>query len=197
MSSSPVLFDSIGLAGYAVGKLQVNETTFHWMPRQEGDAPTKAVELSAVMRASWSTVGKICHVRLYCKNGDKLRFDGTSLRQKNVLRSCVSYRNSFHAHLTSNAPWSPPGFRSRDIEEQISPIFDRQDIDFVKEGVASGGGNYGTLDIDGKVILHPDSRCRRQLTTSPSCMMFFSQKIWAYCHSQRAINVSSKLTCQA
>ena len=147
------------------------------------------------MRASWSTVGKICHVRLYCKNGDKLRFDGTSLRQKNVLRSCVSYRNSFHAHLTSNAPWSPPGFRSRDIEEQISPIFDRQDIDFVKEGVASGGGNYGTLDIDGKVILHPDSRCRRQLTTSPSCMMFFSQKIWAYCHSQRAINVSSKLTC--
>ena len=82
MSSSPVLFDSIGLAGYAVGKLQVNGTTFHWMPRQEGDAPTRVVELSAVMRASWSTVGKICHVRLYCKNGDKLRFDGTSLQQK-------------------------------------------------------------------------------------------------------------------
>ena len=104
MASSTLKFDSIGLAGYAVGVLQINASNLRWSPRHADDAPTKDVELDSVMRAAWTAVGKTCHVRFYCKNGDKLRFDGAWSSLQALLRP----RHRPRPHVVSVARPSCP-----------------------------------------------------------------------------------------
>jgi len=69
-------YDSIGLAGAGVGFLQLTDSSLDWSPRHEADADAKSVPLEQVLRASWSPIGKMCHVRLFCKSGEKPRLDG-------------------------------------------------------------------------------------------------------------------------
>mmetsp|Transcript_37048 Transcript_37048/g.82982 ORF Transcript_37048/g.82982 Transcript_37048/m.82982 type:complete len:758 (+) Transcript_37048:268-2541(+) len=107
-------FDSIGLAGSAVGVIDFTEKAVKWAPRHESEASAKDVTMDTVLRASWAQIGKMCHVRLFCKAGEKLRFDG---------------------------------FRRADIDS-LTPFFESKDIDFDREKIASGGCNYGTIDLD-------------------------------------------------
>jgi len=69
-------YDSIGLAGAGVGTLQLTDNSLDWSPRHEADADAKSVPLEQVLRASWSPIGKMCHMRLFCKSGERPRFDG-------------------------------------------------------------------------------------------------------------------------
>eukprot|EP00613_Pedinella_sp_CCMP2098_P071977 CAMPEP_0171913252 /NCGR_PEP_ID=MMETSP0993-20121228/11615_1 /TAXON_ID=483369 /ORGANISM="non described non described, Strain CCMP2098" /LENGTH=754 /DNA_ID=CAMNT_0012547207 /DNA_START=29 /DNA_END=2293 /DNA_ORIENTATION=- len=105
-------FDSIGLAGFAVGVVQFMDSAVRWAPRN--DSEVKEIPLESVLRASWAHIGKICHIRLFTKTGERHRFDG---------------------------------FRRADIDT-LSPFFETKDIEFEKENVGSGGGNYGSLEFE-------------------------------------------------
>lgn len=109
-----MVFDSIGLAGYAVGVVDFGvDGLVKWAPRNGGE--TKEIPLESVLRASWAHIGKICHVRLFTKSGERHRFDG---------------------------------FRRADVDT-LKPFFEAKEIEFEKEVVASGGGNYGSLNFEG------------------------------------------------
>ena len=69
-------YSSIGLAGYAVGTIALTPTVVKWEPRSEDEAPSKDVKLDDVLRASWAPMGRMSHVRLFCKDGSSYRFDG-------------------------------------------------------------------------------------------------------------------------
>jgi len=107
-------YDSIGLAGVGMGVLTLGDGQVKWVPRNEADASPKIVPLDAVLRASWAPIGKYCHLRLFNKDGGKVRFDG---------------------------------FRRSELEG-LTAYFEGKDIEFERETVASGGGNFGTLDFE-------------------------------------------------
>ena len=69
-------FDSIGLAGYAVGTARLEDTRVRWAPRQADESASKDVALEGLLRASWAPMGRMCHLRLVGKDGSNLRFDG-------------------------------------------------------------------------------------------------------------------------
>ena len=122
-------YDSIGLAGTGVGVLNLATDKVKWAPRNEGDAEPKDVSLDSVLRSSWAPIGKMCHLRLFCKDGSKIRFDG---------------------------------FRKSDIDG-LKKYFEANDIELEKESIASGGGNYGTLDFESKKTPHSAApNCRTE-----------------------------------
>ena len=108
-------FDSIGLSGASVGVLTLSAGSVGWAPRNAADAEAKSLDLETVLRASWTPIGRNCHLRLFCKSGERPHFDG---------------------------------FRRSDVDT-LTTFFESKDIDFEKEAVESGGGNYGTLDFEG------------------------------------------------
>ena len=76
MADTANSYSSIGLAGYAVGTIQMTPTVVKWAPRETDEAPSKDVKLDEVLRASWAPMGRMTHVRLFCKDGTSYRFDG-------------------------------------------------------------------------------------------------------------------------
>lgn len=69
-------YDSIGLAGATVGVVNLDSTKLKWSPRHKDDASPETILIENILRAAWAPVGKICHLRLWVKSGEKYRLDG-------------------------------------------------------------------------------------------------------------------------
>lgn len=100
-----------------VGVCYFSPSAIKWTPRVEQASLNKIIPIETILRASWAPIGKMCHCRIFCKAGEKVRLDG---------------------------------FKRSDIDFLVS-FFSEKEIEFERETIASGGGNYGTLDFEGNM----------------------------------------------
>jgi hypothetical protein len=88
-------YDSIGLAGASVGVVNLDGKQLKWVPRHSADASPETILMENVLRAAWAPVGKICHLRLFTKSGEKFRFDGFRKADIDTLKTFFEGKVNF------------------------------------------------------------------------------------------------------
>ena len=85
-------FQSIGLTGFSIGKLNVKPDRFVWAPRAS-EMPPQSVVLKALARATWSPFGHQAHLRVYKRGDDDeegLRFTGFAPRDRDAIAAALA-----------------------------------------------------------------------------------------------------------